>query len=96
MKITKKDVIEIAELARLEFEESQIDKFTSQFENIMKFISKLDELNTDDIEPTSHVLEMSTPLREDKVDKWLSQEESLNNAPEGIDGFFGVPKVIED
>lgn len=96
MKISNKDVKEVADLARLEIEEEQLDKFTNQFENILKFISKLDELNTDDIEPTSHVLDMPTPLREDKVEEWLSQDEALKNAPQREDEFFGVPKVIED
>ncbi len=96
MKISNKDVKEVADLARLEIEEEQLDKFTNQFENILKFISKLDELNTDDVEPTSHVLDMPTPLREDKVEEWLSQDEALKNAPQREDEFFGVPKVIED
>jgi len=96
MKISNKDVKEVADLARLEIEEEQLDKFTNQFENILKFISKLDELNTDDVDPTSHVLDMPTPLREDKVEEWLSQDEALKNAPQREDEFFGVPKVIED
>lgn len=96
MGITKKDVIEVAELARLDFEADEVDEFASQFENIMKFISKLDELDTDGIEPTSHVLDMTTPLREDSVDVCLSQEESLYNAPDKNNGFFAVPKIIED
>ncbi|MEE9239494.1 MAG: Asp-tRNA(Asn)/Glu-tRNA(Gln) amidotransferase subunit GatC [Thermodesulfobacteriota bacterium] len=96
MKISNKDVKEVADLARLEIEEEQLDKFTNQFENILKFISKLDELNTDDVDPTSHVLDMPTPLREDKVEEWLSQDEALKNAPQREDKFFGVPKVIED
>lgn len=96
MKISNKDVKEVADLARLEIEEEQLDKFTNQFENILKFISKLDELNTDDVDPTSHMLDMPTPLREDKVEEWLSQDEALKNAPQREDKFFGVPKVIED
>ena len=96
MKISKEDVLRVAGLARLEFDDIQIDKFTYHFENIMKFISKLDELNTEDITPTSHVLEVSTPLREDIVSNWLTQEESLKNAPESDSGFFTVPKIIED
>ncbi len=96
MKISNKDVKEVADLARLEIEEEQLDKFTNQFENILKFISKLDELNTDDVDSTSHVLDMPTPLREDKVEEWLSQDEALKNAPQREDEFFGVPKVIED
>lgn len=96
MKIKKKDVLKVAELARLKFDAAHIDKFTSQFENIMKFISKLDELDTNNVDPTTHVLKISTPLREDNVVDWLNQEESLINAPEKESGFFSVPKIIED
>lgn len=96
MKITTEDVKEVADLARLEFAEDEIEDFRSQFENILKFISKLDELDTGDVKPTTHVLDISTPLREDEVKDWITQEEALKNAPQSEDGFFAVPKVIED
>lgn len=96
MKISTEDVKEVAELARLEFAEDEIEKFRSQFENILKFISKLDELDIDDIKPTTHVLDISTPLREDVAVDWITQDEAMKNAPQPEDGFFGVPKVIED
>ncbi|NIS09621.1 MAG: Asp-tRNA(Asn)/Glu-tRNA(Gln) amidotransferase subunit GatC [Candidatus Dadabacteria bacterium] len=96
MKITTDDVKEVAELARLEFAEDEIENFRSQFENILKFISKLDELDIDDVKPTAHVLDISTPMREDVVQGWISQDEAIKNAPQAEDGFFGVPKVIED
>jgi len=96
MKISTKDVKEVAELARLDFKEDEIEKFRSQFENILNFISKLDELDIDDVKPTIHVLDISTPLREDEVKDWISQDQALKNAPQTEDGFFAVPKVIED
>ena len=96
MKISTENVKEVAELARLEFKEDEIETFRIQFENILKFISKLDELDIDDIKPTTHVLDISTPLRDDVVIDWISQDEALKNAPQAEDGFFAVPKVIED
>ena len=96
MKISKDDVINVAELARLEFKEEELEKFTEQLGNILEYIEQLSELNTDNVEPTSHVLDISTPLREDKVVEWLNTEEVLKNAPESEDNFFVVPKVIED
>ncbi len=96
MKISKEDVKKVAELARLEFNEAQTEKFTEQLENILEYIEKLNELDTDDVEPTSHVLDISTPLREDKVQKLLTIDEVLQNAPESEDDFFVVPQVIED
>lgn len=96
MKISKDDIIKVSELARLEFNEEELEKFTEQLGNILEYIEQLNELNTDNVEPTSHVLDMSTPLREDKVVEWLSTEEVLKNAPESEDDFFVVPQVIED
>ena len=94
MKISNKDVKEVADLARLEIEEEQLDKFTNQFENILKFISKLDELNTDDVDPTSHMLDMPTPLREDKVEECLTQKEALKNSKLTKDGYIKGPKAF--
>ncbi len=96
MKISKDDIIKVSELARLEFKEEELEKFTEQLGNILEYIEQLNELNTDNVEPTSHVLDSSTPLREDKVVEWLSTEEVLKNAPESEDDFFVVPQVIED
>ena len=96
MKISKEEVKKVAELARLEFNETQIEKFTEQLGNILEYIEKLNELNTDNVKPTSHVLDISTPLREDKVQKLLTIDEVLQNAPESEDDFFVVPQVIED
>lgn len=96
MKITREDVIKVAELARLEFREEELEKFTEQLGNIITYIGKLNELDTRDVEPTSHVLDLATPLREDKVVEWLTREEALENAPREEDGFFVVPQVIED
>jgi len=96
MKITTEDVKEVAELARLEFADDEIENFRSQFENILKFISKLDELDIQDVKPTTHVLDVSTPQREDVVKGWITQDDAMKNAPQPEDGFFGVPKVIED
>lgn len=96
MKISKKDVIETAELARLEFSEDDLEKFTHQLENILEHIEDLNELNTDNVEPTSHVLDISTPEREDTIVELLTTEEVFKNAPEREEDFFVVPKVIDD
>jgi aspartyl-tRNA(Asn)/glutamyl-tRNA(Gln) amidotransferase subunit C len=96
MKISKDDVIKVSELARLEVKEEELDKFTEQLGNILEYIEQLNELDTNNVEPTSHVLNIATPLREDKVVEWLNIEEVLQNAPESEDDFFVVPQVIED
>ena len=95
MKISKKDVLDTAELARLEFDEETLSKFTRQLGDILMHIEDLAELDTENVEPTSHVLELSTPLRRDEVNQTITAEQSLRNAPGEEDGFFTVPKVIE-
>lgn len=96
MKITKDDVFNTAQLARLEFDDEKLELFTGQLENILQHIQDLNELNTDNVAPTSHVLDVSTPLREDTVEQTITTEQALQNAPETVDDFFVVPKVIED
>jgi len=95
MKISKDEVVKVAELARLEFTDEELDEFTEQLGNILTYIEKLGELDTTGVEPTSHVLDIATPLRDDKVARWLTQEEALSNAPDVEDGYFAVPQVIE-
>jgi aspartyl/glutamyl-tRNA(Asn/Gln) amidotransferase, C subunit len=96
MKISKDTVLHVAQLARLEFKEEELDKFTEQLGNIIEYMEKLNELDTSQVEPTFHVLDLSTPLREDVVSPWLSSDKALENAPQREDDFFAVPKFIED
>ncbi len=96
MKISKQEVLNTAELAKLEFQDSQLEKFTGQLGRILEYIEDLKELDTDNIEPTSHGVELTIPLREDRVVQLITTEEALQNAPEKDEDFFVVPKVIED
>jgi len=96
MKISRDTVLHVAELSRLEFKDEELDRFTMQLENILGYIGQLNELDTRDVKPTYHVLELSTPLRKDVVSPWLSLEEAMENAPLREDEFFAVPKVIWD
>jgi len=94
--ITKKDVEYVAKLSRIEMSDQELENFTSQLDDILKYMDKLNELDTDDIPPTSHVLDLKNVMREDKLtDKSLSNEEALSNAPDKEKGFFKVPKVID-
>jgi aspartyl-tRNA(Asn)/glutamyl-tRNA(Gln) amidotransferase subunit C len=94
MSVTVQDVEYIAKLAKLEYSEEEKIKFTKQFNTILGYIDKLNELNTDDIEPLSHVIELSNVFREDEVKPSIPREEALKNAPSHSDEFFKVPKVI--
>ncbi len=100
MPVTIKDVEHIAKLARLEFSEAEKEKFTHQLNQILAYMEKLNQLDTSNVEPLSHVIELSPAeggiFREDVVKPSLSPEEALKNAPAKTEKFFKVPKVIGD
>ncbi len=95
MKISSKEIEHIAMLARLELTAEEKEMFGSQLSNILDYMEKLNELNTIDIEPTSHVLSLVNVMREDIPVDSIPREESLMNAPSRTDKFYRVPKIIE-
>lgn len=96
MSVTKKEVEKIAELAKLKFSESELENFTHQLNDILKYIEKLNELNTDNVEPLSHPVEKTNVFREDKLKPSINTEEALKNAPLADENYFKVPKVIQE
>ena len=94
MSVTKKDVEYIAALARLKFKDEELEKFTHQLNDILGYMDKLNELNTDNIEPLSHPVENKNVFRDDILKKSISTDEALKNAPSRTDEHFKVPKVI--
>lgn len=95
MKITKEDVEYIANLARLEIEGEQKEKMQADLENILTYIDLLNEVDTENVEPTAHVLPVKNVLRDDKNKEGVDRQFVLDNAIESNDeGFFIVPKVI--
>ena len=94
MAVTRKDVEHIAELARLKFEDVELDSFTDQLNEILNYMGKLNELNTENVEPLSHPVEENNVFREDEEKPSIPTEEALKNAPEKDEHFFKVPKVI--
>lgn len=96
MPIAINDVKHVAELAHLQFSEDELKKFTHQLNDILAYIQKLNELDTTNIEPLSHVIELSNVFRDDVVKPSYPREEILQNAPERTEKFFKVPKVIPD
>ncbi|HCJ66748.1 MAG TPA: Asp-tRNA(Asn)/Glu-tRNA(Gln) amidotransferase subunit GatB [Elusimicrobia bacterium] len=95
MKITKKDVEYVAKLARLALTEEEKEKFCSQLNQILLYMEKLNELETKDVPPTSHVLALKNVWREDEVKPFTHTKEILKNAPEKEGNYFKVKKVIE-
>lgn len=94
MAVTIKDVEYVASLARLSFSEKEKEKLTHELNEILKYVEKLNELDTEKVEPLSHVIELSNVFREDKVQSSTAPEDALKNAPSKNDKFFKVPKVI--
>ncbi len=94
MSVTKKDVEYIANLARLKFDETELENFTHQLNDILSYMEKLNELDTENVEPLSHPIENTNVFREDIVKPSIERELALKNAPDKTDEFFVVPKVI--
>lgn len=94
MAVTRKEVDHIAELARLELTESELEEYTSQLNKILEYVEKLNKLNTENVEPLSHPIEGENVFRDDVVKPSIDREEALKNAPSKDDEFFKVPKVI--
>jgi len=96
MAVTKKDVEKIAELARLKFTEEELENFTPQMNEILSYMDKLNELDTNDVKPLSHPVEQTNIFREDEMKPSVTTEEALKNAPSKDEHHFKVPKVIGD
>ncbi|MCP1312601.1 Asp-tRNA(Asn)/Glu-tRNA(Gln) amidotransferase subunit GatC [Paenibacillus tyrfis] len=95
MSITVKDVEHVAALARLELSDREKEQFTEQLNAILKYAGQLEQLNTDDVEPTSHAMPLVNVMREDEVRPSLQIEKVLLNAPDEEDGQIKVPAVLE-
>jgi aspartyl-tRNA(Asn)/glutamyl-tRNA(Gln) amidotransferase subunit C len=95
VKIDRKVVENVANLARLELDEEEKELYVTQLNSILTYMEKLDELDTTEIPPTSHAINLANVFREDLVIESLGSEKSLDNAPEADRGFFKVPKIIE-
>ena len=96
MAITKDDVKYAANLARLKMTEEELENFTGNLDDILEYVKKLEKLDTKNVKPTSHILDINNVSRKDELtNESLSNEEAMKMAPEPDDGFFKVPKVIE-
>lgn len=94
-KITKQDVEHVANLARLSISEEDQEKLTNQLDSILSFAEKLNQLDTDNVEPTSHVLPITNVTRVDRVRPSVSVDDALKNTAEHAQDQFKVPSIIE-
>ncbi|ARN57234.1 Asp-tRNA(Asn)/Glu-tRNA(Gln) amidotransferase subunit GatC [Sedimentisphaera salicampi] len=93
--IDEKQVREVAELARLELTEDEVQQFAAQLSDILEYIEKLGELDTESVEPLAHSLLVKNVFREDAPGETLNREAALKNAPHSDGEHFCVPKVLE-
>jgi len=94
MKITKDDVLYVADLARLDLDEASIDAFAEQITNILEYVDMLNRVDTEGVNPTSHAISLTNAFREDEEKDHLERDLVLANAPEKEDGTFIVPKIV--
>ncbi len=95
MKITREDVEHVAALAGLQFKEGELNTFTRQISNIYQYFEKLQNVDTTNVKPTTHAVNLKNAFREDAVKGSLSPEKALKNAPDSEAACFKVPKVIK-
>ena len=92
--ISKEDVKNIGNLAWIRLSEKEIQKFQEQLTGIIDYVDLLNELDTKEVNPTFQVTGLKNVMREDVIKRSLSQEDALLNAPEKMDGYFKVKKVL--
>ena len=95
-RIDETEVRKVAKLARLSLTDSEASRFSSELSSILEYIEKLNELDTDSVEPLAHCLPIHNVFREDTVKSSLDPEKALVNAPQRHEQFFKVPKVLDD
>ncbi|MEX2683901.1 MAG: Asp-tRNA(Asn)/Glu-tRNA(Gln) amidotransferase subunit GatC [Candidatus Sigynarchaeota archaeon] len=94
--IDEETVVHLAELARITLSEKEKREFAKQLSSILEFFSQISELNTENVKPTYHVLDLKNVFRDDEPREGLSQEAALKNAPQKERGYFKSPKITEE
>src|SRR5215813_2907423 len=93
--IGKAEVEEIAVLARLRLDDAEVERLRGELTAILGYAEKLQSLDTEGVEPMTHAVPLDCPLRADEVGASLPADEALADAPQRVDDFFGVPRIIE-
>lgn len=95
-KVSKEDLDMVAVLSRLEVPEQDKEKNLRQLDSFLQYVDNLSKVDTEQVEPLAHVLPIHNVFREDEVRPSLDRELALSNAPLKEDGYFKVPKILED
>jgi aspartyl-tRNA(Asn)/glutamyl-tRNA(Gln) amidotransferase subunit C len=89
--IDREQVLHVAKLARLRLSDAEVERMTGELSNILEHVERMDELDLDGVEPTSHVVELQNVLRDDVPRESLPRERALEGAPDAADEGFRVP-----
>ena len=92
--IDLEQVRKVASLARLELTDAEQQQFTGQLNSILDYVQQLDELDTQDVPPTTRAIEVSNITRPDQLETFAGREDLLESAPEREEDFFKVPKIL--
>lgn len=95
-KIDEKQVREVAMLGRLELNDQEVTMFSAQLSEIISYVEKLGELDTENVEPLAHSLPVQNVFRDDEPLPTLTRDKALANSPHCDDEFFIVPKILDD
>jgi len=95
MELSEAEVRHVAALARLELSDDEVHSLAKDMNQILGYVAKLNELDTDGVEPTTHVVDMSTPYRDDEVSRTPAPQDAMANAPKAENNYFVVPSIIE-
>ena len=95
MKIDKNTINKISRLSRIKLDDKESEDYIKDLNSILDWVELLNEVNTENVEPLSNISSSILPKREDVSKDTNSSEEILENAPDKLEGFFAVPKVVE-
>ena len=94
--IDEAQVRKVAKLARLDLTDAEVAEFAGQLSAILDYVTRMNELNTEGVEPLAHCLPISNVFRDDTIKESLGTEKTLANAPQRDESFFKVPKILEE
>ena len=94
--VSREEVEHVAQLARMALTSQDLERVGTELNRILEHFNRLQELDTEDVAPTSHAIPMTNVFREDQVGESLSVEDVVENAPERSDEFFKVPRIVEE
>lgn len=95
MSVSKDEVQYVAHLARLQLSKEETERLAGDMNEILDYMETLDEVDTSDVKPLEHVIDLEYRFREDKAKTPISHDDALKNAPDADTDYFRVPRVIE-